>query len=67
MKVTIILGVVSGLALLALASESTALAAGAAVSPHAATTSLEPAAMLLSGATLLLVAGLVRRYRPSKS
>jgi len=66
MKVTKILGVVSGLALLALAGESTALAAGAAVSPHAAN-SLEPAAMLLSGATLLLVAGLVRRYRPSKS
>ncbi|MEO6235781.1 MAG: hypothetical protein ABIQ52_02215 [Vicinamibacterales bacterium] len=66
MKVTVVLGVLSGLALLALVSESTALAAGVAAAPRA-TNSQEPAVMVLSGATLLAIASLVRRYLPSKS
>lgn len=66
MKVTIVLGVLSGLALLALAGGSTALAVGVATSPRA-TNSQEPALMVLSGATLLAIATLVRRYLPSKS
>ncbi len=62
MKATITLGVVLlGLALLAVASEPTALAAGIAASQQAVVNQ-EPALMVLSGASLLAIASLVRRY-----
>jgi len=63
MKATIILGAVLGLAAAALASEPTALAAGIVASQHAVG-SQEPAWMVLSGASLLTIASLVRRYVP---
>lgn len=63
MKASIILGVILGLTLLAIVGEPTAVAAGLAVSQQAATTQ-EPALMVLSGASLLALASVVRRYIP---
>lgn len=63
MKATIILGVLLALAFLALAFEPRVVAAGLRTSQHAAM-NLEPAWMVLSGASLLTVASLVRRYVP---
>ena len=60
MKATIILGLLLGLALLALAFEP--LAVGPALQQAAGRQ--EPAWMVLSGASLLTVASLVRRYVP---
>jgi hypothetical protein len=61
MKATIILGLLLGLALLALAFEPL-VAAGPTL--QAAAGRQEPAWMVLSGASLLTVASLVRRYIP---
>jgi len=63
MKATITLGVLVGLAVVALAAEPAVLAAGVVASDHAIR-SLEPAWMFLSGASLLAVASLLRRYVP---
>ena len=63
MKATIILCALLGLALAALAAEPAALAAGLTASDPAIR-SLEPAWMVLSGASLLALANLVRRYVP---
>jgi len=63
MKATIILGLLLGLAFLALALEPHALAAGGSVVTQS-TGAQEPAWMVLSGASLLTVASLVRRYIP---
>ena len=63
MKATIILSLLLGLAFLALALEPYAFAAGASTMPEGIGT-LEPAWMVLSGASLLTVASLVRRYIP---
>ena len=60
MKATIILGLLLGLALLALVFEP--LAVGPALQQAAGRQ--EPAWMVLSGASLLTVASLVRRYVP---
>jgi hypothetical protein len=63
MKATIILGVLVGLAFLALAFEPHVLAAGIAASQQAAANQ-DPAWMVLSGASLLIAASLVRRFVP---
>jgi hypothetical protein len=63
MKATITLGVFVGLAVVALAAEPAVLAAGLVASDQAIR-SLEPAWMFLSGASLLAVASLLRRYVP---
>lgn len=63
MKATIILGMLFGLALLALFGEPRALAAGQAVT-QLASGSQEPAWMVLSGASLLAAASLLRRHAP---
>ena len=63
MKATIILCALLGLALAALIAEPAALAAGVLASDQAVR-SLEPAWMVLSGASLLTVASIVRRYVP---
>lgn len=65
MKATIVISVLLGLALLALTGEPAALAAGIAVSQRTAVTQ-EPVVMLLSGASLLTIASLVRRYVPDR-
>jgi hypothetical protein len=63
MKATITLCGILGLAVAALIAEPAALAAGM-IASDAAVRSLEPAWMVLSGASLLTVASLVRRYVP---
>jgi hypothetical protein len=63
MKATITLCAVVGLAVAALLAEPTVLAAGVRAS-DAAIRNMEPAWMVLSGASLLTVASLVRRYIP---
>ena len=63
MKATIILGALLVLALLGRALEPRAMAAGVAVSRQSAV-SHDPAWMVLSGASLLMAASLVRRYVP---
>jgi hypothetical protein len=62
MKVTVIIGVLLALALVTLEGDAGAVAAElSAVTTRAAHTP-EPAILLLSGATLLAVASVVRRY-----
>jgi len=63
MKATITLCAVVGLAVAALLAEPAVLAAGVHAS-DAAIRNMEPAWMVLSGASLLTVASLVRRYIP---
>jgi hypothetical protein len=63
MKATITLCAVVGLAVAALLAEPAVLAAGVRAS-DAAIRNMEPAWMVLSGASLLTVASLVRRYIP---
>jgi len=63
MKATMILGALLGLAFLTLALEPHAVAAGIAASQQT-TASQDPAWMVLSGASLLMAASLVRRYIP---
>lgn len=63
MKATIILCALLGLAAATLVVEPAALAAGAGA-PNEAVRNLEPAWMALSGASLLTIASLVRRYVP---
>jgi hypothetical protein len=63
MKATITLCALLGLAAAALVAEPVALAAGAIASDEVIR-SLEPAWMVLSGASLIAVASLVRRYVP---
>jgi hypothetical protein len=63
MKATITLCALLGLAVTVLAVEPAALAAGVQASDDALR-NLEPAWMFLSGASLLTVASLVRRYVP---
>jgi hypothetical protein len=63
MKATITLCALLGLAAAALVAEPAALAAGVIASDEAIR-SLEPAWMVLSGASLITVASLVRRYIP---
>jgi hypothetical protein len=63
MKATITLGALVGLATVASTVEPTVFAAGVVASDHAIR-SLEPAWMCLSGASLLAVASLLRRYVP---
>jgi uncharacterized protein YybS (DUF2232 family) len=63
MKATIILCGILGLGVAALVAEPAAMAAGLIASDQAIRT-LEPAWMVLSGASLLTVASLVRRYVP---
>jgi hypothetical protein len=62
MKVTIILGGLI-LAVVALAGEPAALAAGLAATQHV-TNNQEPALMVLSGASLLAAGNLLRRCTP---
>jgi hypothetical protein len=63
MKATITLGVLLGLAAAAVIADPAALAAWSGASSEVVRTP-EPAWMLLSGASLLTVASLVRRYVP---
>jgi hypothetical protein len=63
MKATIILGALVVSAFLTLGFEPHALAEGVAASQQAPA-SQDPAWMVLSGASLLLAASLVRRYVP---
>ena len=63
MKATIILGGLVGLALFALVGEPAALAAADAAT-HQAVIASDPAWMVLSGASLLAIASLLRRYVP---
>ena len=63
MKATIILCGILGLLVAALLAEPAALAAGV-IASNEAVRSLEPAWMVLSGASLLTAASLVRRYIP---
>jgi hypothetical protein len=63
MKATIILCALLGLAAAGLMAEPAALAAWT-VASHEAVRSPEPAWMVLSGASLLTAASLVRRYVP---
>jgi hypothetical protein len=65
MKATITLCALLGLGVVVLVLEPAALAAGIVASNHTiGTDSLEPAWMVFSGASLLAVASLVRRYIP---
>ena len=61
MKASIVLGIVLGLAWLALWIESRAAVAGLAGGLERAS-SQDPAVMVLSGALLLIAASLLRRY-----
>lgn len=63
MKATITLCGILGLGVAALVAEPAAFAAGV-IASDTAIRSLEPAWMVLSGASLLTVASLVRRYVP---
>ena len=63
MKATLTLCALLGLAVAALVVEPAALAAGVIASDQAIRT-LEPAWMALSGASLLMVASIVRRHVP---
>ena len=63
MKATITLCGILGLLVAALLAEPAALAAGV-IASNEVVRSLEPAWMVLSGASLLTVASLVRRYVP---
>jgi len=63
MKVSVILCGILGLGIAAFLAEPSALAAGLMASDEAIR-SLEPAWMVLSGASLLTAASLVRRYVP---
>ena len=63
MKATIVFFGILGIGVAALLAEPAALAAGLMASDEAIR-SLEPAWMVLSGASLLTMASLVRRYVP---
>jgi hypothetical protein len=65
MKATIALCALLGLGVVVMVAEPAALAAGLVASDRTiAISSLEPAWMVFSGASLLAVASLVRRYIP---
>jgi hypothetical protein len=64
MKATILLAVLFVVALGAFAAAPAVIASGFTVAAEHAPRSVEPAWMLLSGATLLGVASAVRRYVP---